>query len=46
MKSHSEMGRSRGSSTKVGEVTREESKKFEVAPELMSADAGLERPGI
>jgi len=40
------MGQSRGSNTKVGEVARDESKNFEVAPELMSADTGLGRPGI
>jgi len=38
-------GQSRGSSTKVGEMARDESKKFEVAPESMSADTGSERPG-
>jgi len=27
------------------EVARDESKKFEVAPESMSTDTGLERPG-
>ena len=31
---------------KVGEVARDKSKKFEVAPKLMNADTGLERPGI
>src|SRR5467141_800540 len=40
------MGRSKGSITKRGELAREESKKFEVAPESMSADTGSERPGI
>ena len=36
---------SRGSNTKGGEAARDESKKFEVAPELMSVDTGSERPG-
>src|SRR5882672_10561796 len=40
------MGRSKGSVTKRGESAREESKKFEVAPESMSADTGSGRPGI
>ena len=40
------MGLSRGSSTKAGKVAQDESKKFEVAPESMSVDTGLERPGI
>src|SRR5882672_11963309 len=39
------MGRSKGSVTKRGELAREESKKFEVAPESMSADTGSGRPG-
>ena len=43
-KRHNAISRSRGSSTKVGEVARDESKKFEVAPESMSADTGSERP--
>jgi len=42
---HSAIGKSRGSNTKVGEAARDESKKFKVAPKLMSADTGLERPG-
>ena len=45
-KRHRMMGRSKGSITKRGESAREESKKFEVAPESMSADIGSERPGI
>src|SRR5882672_2864791 len=45
-KRHREMGRSKGSVTKRGELAREESKKFEVAPESMSADTGSGRPGI
>ena len=44
-KRHNIIGRSRGSNTKVGEVARDKSKKFEVAPESMSADTGSERPG-
>ena len=32
-KRHSSIGRSRGSNTKGGEVARDESRKFEVAPE-------------
>src|SRR5882724_10164752 len=44
-KRHSVIGKSRGSNTKGGEAARDESKKFEVAPELMSADTGSERPG-
>ena len=44
-KRHRAIGRSRGSNTKVGEVARDKSKKFEVAPESMSADTGSERPG-
>jgi len=39
------IGRSRGSNTKGGEVAIDESKKFEVAPESISADTGSERPG-
>jgi len=31
---------------KSSKVAREESKKFEVAPESMSTDTGSERPGI
>ena len=31
---------------KFSEVARDESKKFEVAPESMSADTGSERPRI
>ena len=41
-----EIRRSRGLVTKRGKSAREESKKFEVAPESMSADTGLGRPGI
>src|SRR5882724_6319233 len=44
-KRHNVIGRSRGSNTKVGEVARDKSKKFEVAPESMSADTGSGRPG-
>src|SRR5882724_1041381 len=44
-KRHSAISRSRGSNTKVGEASRDESKKFEVAPESMSADTGSGRPG-
>jgi len=44
-KRHSAIRRSRGSITKGEEVARDESKKFEVAPESMSTDTGLERPG-
>ena len=39
-KRHNVIGRSRGSNTKVGEVARDESKKFEVAPESINADTG------
>ena len=46
LKRHREMGWSKGSITKRGESAREESKKFEVAPESMSANTGLGRPGI
>jgi len=46
LKRHSATGLSNGSSTEVGKVARDESKKFEVAPESMSADTGSERPGI
>jgi len=46
LKRHSVTGKSRGPNTKVGEVARDKSKKFKVAPELMSADTGLERPWI
>src|SRR5882672_649328 len=42
---HRAMGQSKGSITKRGESAREESKKFEVAPESMSADTGSGRPG-
>jgi len=42
---HSVIGKSRGSNTNVGEAARDEFKKFEVAPESMSADTGLERQG-
>ena len=42
---HNAIGRSRGSNTKGGEVARDESKKFEVAPKSMSTDTGSERPG-
>ena len=45
-KRHSVMGKSNGSSTKVGEMARDESNKFKVAPESMSADTGSERPEI
>ena len=45
LKRHSVIRRSRGSNTKGGEVARDESKKFEVAPELISADTGSEQPG-
>ena len=34
-----------GSNTKGGEVARDRSKKFEVAPESMSADTWSGRPG-
>jgi len=44
-KRHNAIGKSRGSNTKVGKAARDESKKFEVAPESMSADTGSERPG-
>ena len=44
-KMHRAIGRFRGSNTKGGEVARDESKKFKVAPELMRADTGLERSG-
>src|SRR5882672_3323089 len=40
------MGRSKASITKRGELAREESNNFEVAPESMSADTGSEMPGI
>ena len=39
------IGRSRGSNTKGGKAARDESNKFEVAPESMSANTGSERPG-
>ena len=39
-------GRSKGSNKKSGKAARDESKKFEVAPESISTDTGLERPGI
>ena len=45
-KRHRAMGRSKCSVTKRGELAMEESKKFEVAPESISADTGLGRPGI
>src|SRR5882724_46883 len=44
-KRHSAISRSRGSNTKFGNAARDESKKFEVAPESMSADTGSGRPG-
>src|SRR5882724_9988280 len=44
-KRHSAISRSRGSNTKFGDAARDESKKFEVAPESMSADTGSGRPG-
>src|SRR5882724_1189057 len=44
-KRHNVISQSRDSSTKVGEVARDKSKKFEVAPKSMSADTGSERPG-
>src|SRR5882724_872125 len=43
---HRARGRSKGSDMKRGNVAREESKKFEVAPESMSTDTGSARPGI
>ena len=46
LKRHRAMGQSKGSVTKRGDLAREESKKFEVAPESMSADTGSGRPGI
>ena len=45
LKRHSVIGWSRGSNTKGGKVARDESKKFEVAPESISPDTGSERPG-
>jgi len=39
-KMYSAIGKSRDSNTKVGEAARDESNKFKVAPELMSADTG------
>ena len=45
LKRHNVIGRSRGSNTKVGKAARDKSKKFEVAPESMSADTGSGRPG-
>ena len=45
MKRHSVIRLSRGSNTKGGKVARDESKKFEVSPKLISADTGPERPG-
>ena len=45
-KRHSAMGQSNGSGKKLGKETRDESKKFHVAPESISADTGLQRPGI
>jgi len=44
-KRHSAIRKSRGYITKGGNVARDEPKKFEVAPESMSADTGSERPG-
>src|SRR5882724_8662281 len=44
-KRHNVIRRSRGSNTKVGEVARDESKKFKVAPKSMGSDTGSERPG-
>src|SRR5882724_9978439 len=44
-KRHNAIGRSRGSNTKGGEAATDESNKFEVAPKLMRADTGSERPG-
>jgi len=44
-KRHNVIRRSRGSNTKVGDMARDKSKKFEVAPKSMSADTGSERPG-
>jgi len=38
LKRHSVIGWSRGSNTKGGEAARDESKKFEVAPESIKAD--------
>jgi len=43
---HRVRGKSKGSDMKSGKAAREESKKFEVAPESMSTDTGSERPGI
>ena len=43
---HRVRGKSKGSYTKRGKAAREESKKFEVAPESMSTDTGSVRPGI
>jgi len=45
-KRHRVMGRSNGSGKKMGKEARDESKKFEIAPELMSADTGSGRPGF
>ena len=45
LKRHSVIGQSRGSNIKDGKVARDESKKFEVAPESISVDTGSERPG-
>src|SRR5882724_10834205 len=44
-KRHSAIGRSRGYNTNGGEAARDESKKLEVAPELIKADTGSGRPG-
>src|SRR5882724_1802491 len=44
-KRHNAIGRSRGSNTKVGEVARDESKKFKVAPESIKAYTGSGSPG-
>jgi len=41
-KRHSAIRQSRGSNTKGGEVARDDSKKFKVAPKLMSVDTGSE----
>ena len=46
LKRHRKTGRSNGSGTKTGKESRDKSKKFDVAPESMSADTGSGRPGI
>jgi len=46
LKRHSAMGRCNGSSIKIGKEARDKSKKFDIAPELMSADTVLGRPRI